>query len=119
MSLPVNSIPPEQNEKQNENRTLLSPGPKEHKSGWQKRIDKLTARNHALEGRLVEQTDYIHRLEFKAQELQTENDFFLKQLLERLNEKQCTAETLAVEAERLAEQLETRFTSGVAQIGKG
>ncbi len=27
---------------------------KEHKSGWQKRIDKLTARNHSLETRLAE-----------------------------------------------------------------
>ena len=28
--------------------------PKEHKSGWQKRIDKLTARNHMLESRVAE-----------------------------------------------------------------
>ena len=30
------------------------PKAKEHKSGWQKRIDKLTARNHMLESRLAE-----------------------------------------------------------------
>jgi hypothetical protein len=30
------------------------PKPKEHKSGWQKRIDKLTARNHMLESRIAE-----------------------------------------------------------------
>src|SRR5208283_4611149 len=30
------------------------PKPKEHKSGWQKRIDKLTARNHMLESRVAE-----------------------------------------------------------------
>jgi hypothetical protein len=89
------------------------------KNGYQKRIDKITARNHALEDRNVEMADQIHELEIKVRELQSENDFFLKQLLERLNEKQCSAEALAVEAERLAEQLETRLTSGVAEIGKG
>ena len=69
------------------------------KNGYEKRIDKITARNHALEDRNVEMADYIHKLEIRVQELQSENDFFLKQLLERLNEKQCSAEALAVEAE--------------------
>src|SRR5208283_4689784 len=39
--------------------------PKEHKSGWQKRIDKLTARNHSVESenqRLKEENE-----RFKAQ----------------------------------------------------
>jgi hypothetical protein len=31
-----------------------APKPKEHKSGWQKRIDKLTARNHMLESKVAE-----------------------------------------------------------------
>jgi hypothetical protein len=31
-----------------------APKEKDHKSGWQKRIDKLTARNHALENRIAE-----------------------------------------------------------------
>jgi hypothetical protein len=32
----------------------VAPKPKEHKSGWQKRIDKLTARNHMLESKVAE-----------------------------------------------------------------
>ena len=88
------------------------------KNGYEKRIGKITARNHALEDRNVEMADYIHKLEIKVRELQAENDFFLKQLLERLNEKECSAEALALEAENLAQQLETRLGNGAAHIGQ-
>jgi predicted RNase H-like nuclease (RuvC/YqgF family) len=88
------------------------------KNGYLKRIDKITARNHALEGRIVEQTDYIHKLEIKLQELQAENDYFMRQLLERLNEKECTAEALAVAAENLAQELETKISNRAAPIGQ-
>jgi predicted RNase H-like nuclease (RuvC/YqgF family) len=98
---PVSSGLPQQNENRSSG-----------KNGYQKRIDKITQRNHALQERIQVLEAENHALKAENESLKVENEFFLKQILQRLDDRECTAEALAVYAESLAQQSAVREING-------
>ena len=46
------------------------------KSGFQRRIDRITARNHAMEERIIDLESQIRELSAKVRGLREENEFF-------------------------------------------